>query len=81
MTTVSPDDVFADWRNKKFVVTDKQIFEIEEGHLIILIDYVFWEDHMGELEDWCQCNGGKIQGMTLTLPTDQVLSAFLLRWA
>jgi len=29
---------------------------------------------------WCSQNNSKLEGMTVSLPTDQSLTAFILRW-
>ncbi len=79
MKIIIPEDVFADWRDKKFVIADSALND-KPGYLIILTDFGFWATHMYDLDNWCKDHGGDIQGMTLNLPTEQSLSAFLLRW-
>jgi hypothetical protein len=73
------DDVLSDWKNQKFVIADSSLND-NPGYLIILADFGFWVTHMQNLENWCKDNDGKIQGMTLNLPTEQSLAAFLLKW-
>jgi hypothetical protein len=76
---IIPEDVFADWRDKKFVIADS-VLNDKSGYLIILTDFGFWATHMQDLENWCKDNDGEIQGMTLNLLTEQSLAAFLLKW-
>lgn len=73
------DDIFENWKGQKFIIADRNLHD-SKGHLIILTDYIFWTDHFDKLETWCNKNGGKIEGMTVNLPTDKLLTAFLLKW-
>ena len=74
------DDVFADWRGRRFVVADRELHD-NAGHLIVLTDYVYWADHVQQLDEWCQHNDANMKGMTVNLPTEQALTAFVLRWS
>jgi hypothetical protein len=74
------NDIFADWRGRRFVVAGRELHD-NVGHLIMLTDYAYWADHVQQLDEWCQHNGGEMQGMTVNLPTEQALTAFLLRWS
>jgi hypothetical protein len=73
------DDLFASWKDKKFVVAESYLHE-SPGHLIILTDYTFWVLYHAELLILCSQNNSKLEGMTVSLPTDQSLTAFILRW-
>jgi hypothetical protein len=81
MKTIS-DDVFASWKDnkKKFVVAESFLHD-SPGHLIILSDYSFWAHHIGELQNWCEQNNCKVEGMTVVCETDQDLTAFILKWS
>jgi hypothetical protein len=77
---VISEDVFADWRGQRFVVADRELND-NAGHVILLLDFFYWADHDQQLDEWCQHNGADIQGMTVNLPTEQALTAFVLRWS
>jgi len=49
--------------------------------LVILIDYHFWSDNIGELIEWCSHRNATTEGMTVVLGDDLTLTEFLLRWA
>jgi hypothetical protein len=73
------EDLFASWKDKKFVVAESYLHG-GPGHLIILTDYTYWVLHINELQSWCSQNNAKLEGMTVTLPTDNDLTIFLLKW-
>jgi hypothetical protein len=77
---IMSDDIFADWRGQRFVVADRELHD-SAGHVILLLDFFYWADHDQQLDEWCRHNGADIQGMTVNLPTEQVLTAFVLRWS
>lgn len=77
---ISMDDIFASWRDKKFVVVDKEVTDTR-GHVVVLSDFVYWSDHMNELTSWCNTNGGEIEGMIVYFEQDNDLTAFILRWS
>ena len=65
---------------QRFVIVPVDLLEGFEN-MIILSDYNFWADHEDELRQWCRVNGSSFVGMTVTVPNDQTLTAFCLRWA
>ena len=82
MTTT---DIFASWRERRFVIADQpardHLGAYPPGHLIILTDFEFWADHVDQLISWCEQHAlTPNSGMTLEIPTDELLTAFLLRW-
>ena len=50
-------------------------------NMVILSDYTFWTLHYDELQEWCNVNGGTLEGMTVMFPDEQSLLCFLVRWA
>jgi len=77
-------DVFADWKDKKFVVSPNYITETfisGGGHIIVLTDVTYWNNNYHLLQDWCTENQSKIAGMTVEVPDEQRLMLFALRWA
>ena len=76
------EDILADWKINRFIIADSVLHE-DPGHLIILTDYKFWgaEETVDKLLAWCFKNKCKMQGMTLILPTDKLLTMFILEWS
>jgi hypothetical protein len=50
------------------------------GHIIVLSDIAFWNEHYDELREWCATNGSVVRGMTVDVPNKEVLTLFCLRW-
>lgn len=73
-------DIFGEWRRRRFVLAGQDLHD-ESGQLIILTDFVFWADHIDELVDWCQRNGGEIKGSTVIFHQEHQVTSFLLRWS
>jgi len=65
---------------EKFVVIPANLLEGNEK-MVILADYNFWSDHEDELRQWCRENNSVFAGMTVTVPNEQTLTVFCLRWA
>ena len=65
---------------QRFVVIPADLLEGTEK-MIILADYNFWADQEDELRHWCHDNNSSFLGMTVTVPNEQTLTAFCLRWA
>jgi len=77
-------NILDDLKGKRFIVSPCYLKEygLDLGeHLVILIDYGFWVEHIDELTEWCEKNQVKIRGMTLLINSDEKLSLFLLRWS
>ncbi len=82
------EDIFADWKKNRFVIADDFAKEYlnerqVEGILIVLTDFRFWgQEHIADqLVQWCSDNNCKTQGATVTIPSKQLLTAFMLRWS
>lgn len=75
------NDVFADWKQNRFIVAPTKLIDFEGAHLIILTDYTYWSEHYSQLEAWCHDHDCESRGMTVAIPNDVVLTAFYLRWA
>ena len=65
---------------ERFVVIPADLLEGNEK-MIILAHYNFWAAHEDELRQWCHDNNSSFVGMTVTVPNEQTLTAFCLRWA
>lgn len=77
-------DIFADWKNMRFIVAPNYTFrddKINFKHLIILTDIKFWALASDDLDCWCEENNCKTKGMTVEIPSDRELTLFCLRWA
>ena len=73
------EDVFAEWKNNRFVVATNVYVECN-NILLVLTDMEFWTIHYKELEEWCQVHQGQTAGMTVELPDQATLTLFALRW-
>jgi len=51
------EDIFAEWRKHRFVLVEPDMHE-ELGHMVVLTDFKFWAENIGELMSWCNVNGG-----------------------
>jgi hypothetical protein len=74
-------DLFHDWKSNRFVRYPGDEFNVRCVHLIILTDISFWHEHIDELKQWCQDSGCHPEGMTVEIPSDELYTAFCLRWA
>lgn len=72
------DDIFAEWRGKRFIVLEYSLFN---RWSVILTDYKFWADELEALYDWCDDYGATAGGMVVEFPDQQTLTLFALRWA
>ena len=75
------NDIMAEFKTRRFVVSPADLLEKPGEHVVILSDFRYWNDHYKELHAWVAEHGGIIQGMGLTLPDAQTLTAFCLRWS
>jgi len=73
------EDVMAEYKAGRFVVADPILGF--GSRLIVLSDFNFWIDRLEELEAWCQLHGAVRKGTTVEIPTDEVLTVFLLQWS
>lgn len=76
-------DIFHHWKENKFIIAPDYVREsnVEHLHMIVLTDIGFWADNVDRLSEWCNSHGCKTQGMTVEIPTDDLLTAFCIRWA
>ena len=74
------DDVFADWRNRRFIIVG---YDLLDGPAMVvrLTDIGCWAEHANELDSWCNEYGATVAGMTVAFPNEQTLTAFALRWS
>jgi len=72
-------DILAHWKETRFIIAPDDLVE-DEVILIVLSDYRYWADHQDALSVWCQQHNAQVQGMTVVLPDEATLTAFVLRW-
>ena len=65
---------------EKFIVIPANLLEGNEK-MVILAHYNFWAAHEDELRQWCRENNSVFAGMTVTVPDEQTLTVFCLRWS
>lgn len=77
---MSQDDIFADWKRNRFIVGDNYLTGVPGKFLIVLTDLQFWAENIEKLVVWCRIYKCDHQGMTVTIPDDETLTLFNLRW-
>jgi hypothetical protein len=75
------EDIFAEWKRQRFIVAKKYLVLYPSGHLMILTDVNYWSENYQSLIEWCDRYGAEHAGMTVTVPSDELLTIFLLRWS
>jgi len=74
------DDIFADWKTNRFIVAGQMLHEYDD-HIVVLSDFAFWTLEIDNLIEWCNNNKCTQEGMTVRIPTDKLLTMFILRWS
>jgi hypothetical protein len=75
-------DLMQDWKDNKFVVVGQDFMnEIGYSHLVIMTDVKFWAAQVDQCIAWCHQNNCEIKGMTITIPNEETLALFLLKWS
>ena len=49
------------------------------GNVIILHDWMYWDKD--QLSEWCKFNQCQIQGQTIVVPNEKIISFFVLKWS
>jgi len=77
------NDVFAEWKNRKFIVVGSWYYDIKfpNEHTVVLTDVEFWTTQYDELDKWCSQHGGVVSGMTVNFNDSKTLTRFCLEWA
>lgn len=76
------DDIFADWKKQRFIVTENAVAKDNTAHTVFLTDIAFWSEHVEKLDVWCEHNpGAKRIGMVVEFDTAELLTLFVLRWS
>jgi hypothetical protein len=75
-------DLMHDWKRQRFVVLPGELVEGSlYGITVLMSDYNYWADHVGECVEWCSQHGCRIQGMTIEIPDEETLTLFSLKWS
>ena len=74
------DDILADWKTNRFIVAGQMLHDYDD-HIVVLTDISFWTYNLDNLIEWCNNNNCKQEGMTVLIPTDKLLTMFILRWS
>lgn len=77
------DDIFADWKIKRFAVAENSLFgdSLSQGQMLVILTQIqFWAEYEKDLDQWCVENHAERQGMTVLLPDEKTLTLFSLRW-
>lgn len=74
-------DLFHDWKSNRFVRYPADEFNVRCVHLIVLTDIHFWTEHLDEIKTWCEDAGCQLQGLSVEIPSDELYTAFCLKWA
>jgi len=71
-------------RGPKFIIVDHKMTDVEPSathpHALWLTDYLWYNRHAWELENWMLENDVAMQGMIVKFRTEQERTLFLLRW-
>jgi hypothetical protein len=73
-------DVFADWKTKRFITPDPELLG-SSALLVILTDVKFWAANSDQLYEWCENHGATVAGMAVEFETPHDLTLFILRWS
>ncbi len=78
-------DVMKPFKENKFVVFDHsdELFEFDDTkykYRVIFGDISYWHDHHDNIKDWCRQNECRLVGISIDIPTDDLLTLFRLRW-
>ena len=68
----------------KFILTENFLrteFSTECSHIVLLVDYNYWADHLKDLQNWCKEYDCVHQGMTVAIKTPELYTLFVLQWA
>lgn len=77
---IHQDDLFAKWRRNRYIIGENYLTGVPGKFLIVLTDIGFWADNIDKLTLWCTEYHCNYQGMTVTVPDDETLTAFCLQW-
>lgn len=70
----------SDILDKKFAVTENSVTDLPGEILVMLLDWRYWANNEGILDQWCTENGCSRRGMLIGLPDRKTLTLFTLRW-
>lgn len=76
------NDIFASWKQQRFVVIDPE-FAINGSHYtVILSDISYWADHAESLDKWVQdTHGIRVKGCVVEIDSAANMILFQLRWS
>lgn len=78
-------DIMQEFKNRRFVIAPNYISRGLDnpvyGHLIVMSDFQYWTKNADAMLAWCNEHGCTIKGMTVEVPTDELLTLFCLRWS
>ena len=75
-------NIMANWKSSRFVIASDHVLAcLDTLHLIVLTDMQFWSEHAAQLTQWCQTHDAKVAGMTVEIPTEELVNMFVLRWS
>jgi hypothetical protein len=69
---------FSAWRVNKFVIVESEI--VDGAIVVALTDLSYWHTNADDLLDWCQRNNCTVNGLTVTIPSENQLAHFVMRW-
>ena len=74
-------DIFEEWKTKRFIVAGPDLHDYKNQHMIIMTDFSYWSFYADDCIAWCKENNCEIKGMTILIPSDSLLTAFMLKWS
>ena len=75
-------DIMQSWKENRFVIVPSYL-DVDNTHktLVILTDIGYWVKYADDLLIWCAENNCETKGMTVTLPNEESITLFTLRWS
>ena len=75
-------DIMQSWKDNRFVVVPSYLdIDNKNKTLVVLTDIGYWASHVDELVIWCAENNCETRGMTVTLPDEESITLFCLKWS
>ena len=69
-------DIMEGWNRERFVTA-----EYDGNTTVVLTDIRYWSENYDKLLKWCDVTGCDPVGMTVDIPSPELLTAFALRWS
>ena len=75
--------ILDNWQTHRFVVVNSSSLNIDPEvypQTVVLADVGYWTERIQELREWCDQHGCRFKGMTVSVPTEDLITLFCLKW-